>query len=75
VLLDDLFLPAKQQDKYLRTADQRSGAYSILIGAAANRCFQTGQPILIADLVKNIGYPDYPEMPARTESLPMPQKI
>ncbi len=75
VLLDDLFLPVKPADKYLRAADQRAGAYSILIGAAANRCFQTGQPVTIADLVQNIGYPDYPEMPSRTESLPMPEKM
>jgi len=74
ILLDDLFLPEKKQDKYLRAADQRSGAYSILIGAAANRCFKTGQPVEIADLVQGIGYPQYPEMPDRTAPLPMPKK-
>ncbi|MBN2354654.1 Gfo/Idh/MocA family oxidoreductase, partial [candidate division KSB1 bacterium] len=74
-LLDDLFLPEKRQDKYLRTADQRSGAYSILIGAAANHCFKTGKPVEIGDLAKNIGYPIYPEMPSRTVSLPMPEKF
>ncbi len=75
MLLEDLFLPEKKLDKYLRAADQRSGAYAMLVGAAANRCFQTGQPIQVADLVQNIGYPDYPEMPSRTAPLPMPQKI
>ncbi len=75
VLLDDLFLPEKKKDKYLRAADQRSGAYAMLIGASANLCFKTGQPIKIKDLVQNVNYPDYPEMPSRTESLPMPQKI
>ena len=75
VLLDDLFLREKKKDKYLRAADHRSGAYSILTGVAANVCFQTGQPVMITDLVKNIGYPDYPEMPSRTASLPMPEKI
>ena len=75
VLLDDLFLPKKKNDKYNRAADHRSGAYSILTGVAANVCFQTGQPVKIADLVQNIGYPDYPEMPSRTASLPMPEKI
>jgi predicted dehydrogenase len=74
LLLDDLFAPEKKPDKYLRAADQRSGAYSILIGAAANRCFKTGSPVNIADLVQNIGYPDYPEMPSRTAPLPMPKK-
>ncbi len=75
VLLADLFSPDKQKDKYLRAADQRSGAYSILIGAAANQCFKADEPVQIVDLVKNIGYPDYPEMPSRTASLPMPEKI
>jgi len=75
VILDDLFLPEKREDKYLQAADQRSGAYSILTGVAANTCFRTGQPIKIADLVKNIGYPDYPAMPSRTAPLPMPTKM
>ena len=75
LLLDDLFLPEKPRDKYLRAADQRSGAYSILTGVAANRCFETGKPVLIADLVQDIGYPDYPAMPPRTGPLPMPKKL
>ena len=75
VLLDDLFLPEKKKDKYFRAADHRSGAYSILTGVAANVCFQTGQAVNIADLVQNIGYPDYPEMPSGTEALPMPEKM
>ena len=75
VLLDDLFLPEKKKDKYLRAADQRSGAYAMLIGAAANQCFKTGQPIQVADLVQNVGYPDYPEMPSKTATLPMPESI
>ena len=74
VLLDDLFLPVKKKDKYLRAADQRSGTYSILTGVAANLCFQKNRRILIADLVDGIGYPDYPEMPVRSGSLPMPGK-
>jgi len=72
VMLDDIFLPEKKQDKYLRAADQRSGAYSILTGIAANICFENKKDVEIADLVKGIGYPDYPAMPSRTESLPMP---
>lgn len=74
ILLDDLFLPEKRPDKYLRAADQRSGAYSILTGVAANRCFNTGKPVQITDLVEEIGTPDYPEMPSRTDPLPMPRK-
>ena len=74
LLLDDVFLPQKREDKYLRAADQRSGAYSILIGAAANKSMKTGQSVRIADLVENIGIPDYPEMPSRNAPLPMPAK-
>jgi predicted dehydrogenase len=75
VMLDELFLPEKKKDKYFRPADQRSGAYSILTGIAANQSFISGKPTEIADLVQNIGYPDYTEMPSREGSLPMPEKI
>jgi predicted dehydrogenase len=74
-MLDDLFLPEKKTDKYLTAADQRSGAYSILIGAAANICFKKGKPVRIHDLVKDIGMPDYPPMPTHEDPLPMPPKV
>ncbi len=74
VLLDELFLPEKRDDKYIRAADYRSGAYSILTGVAANLSIANGQLITISDLVRNIGYPDYPEMPSRTGPIPMPEK-
>ncbi len=74
VMLDDIFLPQPQADKYQRAADQRGGAWSILTGIAANLCFKTGEKTEIAKLVKNIGYPDYPAMPARDAALPMPAK-
>lgn len=74
VLLDDIFLPEKKTDKYLRAADQRAGAYSILTGIAANHSMSKGISVKIADLVKNIDYPEYPEMPSKTDSLPMPEK-
>jgi predicted dehydrogenase len=73
-LLDDIFLPSSPKDKYMRAADQRAGAYSILTGVAANQCFKENQPVQISDLVTGIGYPEYPEMPSRTASLPMPAK-
>ena len=75
VLLDDLFLPEKNKDKYLRAADHRSGAYSILIGIAANLSITSGELVKISDLVQGIDYPDYPLMPSRTSSLPMPGKV
>jgi hypothetical protein len=75
ILLDDLFLPDRPGDKYLRLADQRSGAYSILIGAAANQCFISNKAVKIADISQNIDYPEYPNMPSRSESLPMPERV
>jgi hypothetical protein len=72
--MDDLFLPEKQPDPYERAADQRSGAYSILTGVAANRSMATGAPVQVADLVQGVGYPDYPAMPDRDDLLPMPGK-
>ena len=74
LLMDDLFLPEKQDDKYLRASDQRGGAYSILTGVAANRSMATGAPVRVADLVKGVGYPDYPAMPDHDDLLPMPGK-
>jgi predicted dehydrogenase len=74
LLLDDLFLPDKKKDKYLRAADHRAGAYSILTGVAANRSMETGVPVRVADLVHDVGYPDYPAMPDYDDLLPMPGK-
>jgi hypothetical protein len=73
-MLDDLFLPEKPTDKYLRAADQRSGAYSILTGVAANHSFISGKAVAIADLVPQIPLPDYPAMPSHTAPVPMPPR-
>lgn len=74
VMLDDLFLTEPEKDQFLRAADQRSGAYSILTGIAANESMASGSPVLIDDLVKDIGYPVYTKMPSRTVDLVMPGK-
>jgi predicted dehydrogenase len=74
LLLDDLFLPTPAKDPFLRAADERSGAYSILVGVAANRSFASGETVRIADLVPNLTRPDYPPMPAPTAPVPMPAK-
>jgi len=70
-LLEDIFAADPPADKYMRAADQRSGAYSILTGVAANESMATGQAVRIADLVGGIGRPDYPPMPATAEPLVM----
>lgn len=72
VMLDDLFLPVSPADKYLRAADQRGGAASILTGIAANHSFRTGETVQIADLVPGLTRPDYPPMPKSTDPVPMP---
>jgi predicted dehydrogenase len=74
VMLRELLSPEKVTDKYQRAADQRAGAYSALVGIAANRSFTTGQPVKIGDLVNNIGAPDYPAMPKHDAPVPMPKK-
>ena len=74
VMLDDLFLPEKSADKYLRAADQRSGAHSIMIGIAANHSMRTGKTVAIRDLVGDVGVPDYPTMPSNTDAVPMPPR-
>lgn len=74
LLLEELFLPEKKQDKYLRAADQRSGAYSMLVGAAANRSMKSGKLVEISDLVPRIPMPDYPRMPSHEEKVPMPPR-
>jgi len=68
-ILEDLFAANPPQDPYLRAADQRAGAYSILTGVAANRSMATDQFVRIGDLVQNIGFPDYPAMPTGDEPL------
>jgi len=72
VMLDDIFLPEPPKDKYMRTSDERGGAWAALVGIAANLCFQTGQPVRIADLVSGLERPDYPPMPDWQEQVPMP---
>jgi predicted dehydrogenase len=73
VMLTELF-GAAAEDKYKRAADERGGLYSILIGAAANQCFQTGSSVKIADLVTGLGTPVYAPMPTRNDPVPMPMK-
>jgi hypothetical protein len=72
LMLKDIFDPDPEPDKYRRAADQRSGAYSILTGVAANRSMASNQLVVIDDLVKGVGLPDYAPMPSRQEPLPLP---
>jgi hypothetical protein len=74
LMLHDIFSPGKTPDKYLRCADQRAGAYSLLTGVAANLSMSSGKEIRIDDLVTDIGMPDYPPMPPHSGAVPMPDK-
>lgn len=73
-MLTEIFAKAPA-DKYKRNADERSGAYSILVGVAANKCFETGQSVRIADLVTGLTPPDRAVMPDESGPLPMPRRV
>jgi predicted dehydrogenase len=73
VMLREVFGSA-EPDKYKRAADERSGLYSILIGAAANQCFGSGQAVAIADLVHGLSAPSVAPMPDRKTRIGMPRK-
>jgi predicted dehydrogenase len=74
VMLKEVFGTA-EPDKYQRASDERSGAYSCLIGIAADRCFQNGQLVRIGELVTGLTPPDMAPMPTHTVPIPMPQRI
>ncbi len=70
-----IFSAQQSDDKYLRKADQRAGAWSILTGIAANRSIDSGQPVRVRDLVSGLEIPDYPPMPEPNEPIdPRPSK-
>jgi hypothetical protein len=71
LMLQHIFAPDRQPpDKYLRRADERSGAWSILTGAAANLSLAENRAMRIEELATDIGMPDYPPMPSPDEPLP-----
>ena len=75
VMLNDVFLPNPPADKYQRNSDERGGAESILIGAAANLSFKTGKTVKIADLIQNLSAPSYPPMPTGKDPVAMPRRV
>jgi predicted dehydrogenase len=74
LMLEDIFAPDPSRDRFLRAADERAGACSILVGIAANRSLQTKAAVQIADLVPGLPRPDYAPMPTRADRLPMPTR-
>ncbi len=75
VMLAEIFTPDAPADKYLRASDHQGGAAACLVGIAANRCFETGEPVKIADLVHGFHAPAYAPMPPRTGPLSMPPRM
>lgn len=75
LLMADIFAPEPSPDPYLRAADHRAGAYSILTGIAANRSIEEARPIRVDSLVQRLDFPDYPPMPSSDEQIdPLPLK-
>lgn len=72
-MLKYVFDPSKQpEDKYLRAADQRSGAWSILTGIAANVSMAERRLVRVDELVPGLELPEYPVMPGPESKLKMP---
>ena len=69
VMLADIF-NGGGDDPLMRSADYVEGAYSILTGIAANKSFETGQAVMVADLVTGLGEPKFPAMPGEDEKIP-----
>jgi len=73
VMLTEVFGSA-EPDKYKRAADERSGLYSCLIGASANKSFVSGGAVKIDELVTGLSPPLVAPMPTRNDPVPMPMK-
>jgi len=72
-MLKYIFEPEGQPvDTYLRAADQRSGAWSILTGVAANVSMAEQRIVTVDELVPDLPLPEYPAMPGADEALTMP---
>jgi predicted dehydrogenase len=72
VMLQDIFQPGADEDRYKHAADQRAGAWSILTGVAGNRSLERGGPVRLDELIHDLDEPDYPPMPTPTETLEAP---
>ena len=57
LLLDDVFNDDGRDDPLRRAADIRSGAWSILVGIAANRSMESGVPVRPDELVRGLSIP------------------
>ncbi len=74
-MLDCIFSGIESRDPLYQAADQRSGAYSLLTGIAANQSFASGRAVRIEELASGIESPDYTTMPDHLHDLPMPRRV
>ena len=74
LLLEDVLLTEKREDKYKRAADQRSGASSDPHRHRGEQVDGHRQPDLWSTLVQNIGIPDYAPMPSPDEPIVLPSQ-
>ncbi|WP_328875833.1 hypothetical protein OHT76_40340 [Streptomyces sp. NBC_00287] len=53
-MLDALFGPVEpgQPTSRVRAATERDGALALTVGLAANRCFETGRPVAVDEVVR-----------------------
>jgi hypothetical protein len=72
LMLEDIFPAQPAADRFLRAADERAGAASVLVGIAANRSLETGASVAISDLLPGLERPDYPVLTWRGGEVPMP---
>ncbi len=73
LMLKYLFDPGGQpEDRCLRAADERAGAWSILTGIAANVSLAERRFVRVEELAPGLALPDYPPMPAEDGPLDMP---
>ena len=66
-MLGDIFNGS--DDPLMRSADHVEGAYSILTGIAANKSFETGQAVMVGDLVKGLDEAKFSAMPGEDERI------
>lgn len=74
LLLADLFDAKPAADPYRRAADERAGAWSMLVGAAANRSMAESRTIFVGDLVRDLDRPEYSLMPSDTNAIAPPPR-
>jgi predicted dehydrogenase len=71
VMLRDLFAP-EGDDKYLRDADHRGGAASILCGIAANRSIAEGGWVKVGGILNGLERPNYTAIPSSSTPIRLP---